>query len=480
MKYLWALIAVWVLLSQERQYAYGAGVSLELDVGETKSHTLAELAKAVSIDQAGIIKIEKGISKKILLITGVSYGEATVEVTMISGNVRSFSVQVAKPGSRQRLANAKQSLSSIPGLSIHEAKNKLVVSGVIAKRAHLKAFVDVKSQYPQLVVDKTQKKIRMGTGVVAAINHKLSRNGITSLKARSYGSLVVLEGMPLNAQQKSLAMRLAQSIYPNIGDYVHAKGKGGASVSVEVVFIELQKQNDYEVGFPAGAYALSGEAVAGATPLQASVSSLTQKDGKMTYMVGPFSTFLRMIQQTGAARVLANPKLRASSGTAAKFHAGQTTFLVSKTVSGDADVLQESVQDLQLGISLEVEPLVDGLGQIDARIKTNVSDVGAELFDGKPTINTTTLETQVMLNDGESLLLSGLHKRREAKRVDRIPFLADIPIIGELFKSRSGGNEQTELHILVTMSLVNEHDQSPEPLSLWQAADDDINVSFFD
>jgi pilus assembly protein CpaC len=203
--------------------------------------------------------------------------------------------------------------------------------------------------------------------------------------------------------------------------------------------------------------------------------------GKLAWQVGPLSAFLQMLQTKSASRVLSNPQLLTRSGQEAKFHSGGTVFLEVDKV--DNGVLTVSFQEVQYGIGLSILPIIDRLGQIDAKLKTKVSDLGPPANEKAtlPSLVDTDVETAVTLRDGQSILLSGLVNKKNNKAVSKVPLLGDIPVLGELFKSRNVTDKETELLVLVTMSRVGAADQRPDgPGQLWKRGGRDVEFSIFD
>jgi pilus assembly protein CpaC len=74
----------------------------------------------------------------------------------------------------------------------------------------------------------------------------------------------------------------------------------------------------------------------------------------------------------------------------------------------------------------------------------------SDFVDGNPNFQTSRVNTAINLNSGETLVLSGLVSSTNAKAVDKLPVLGDVPILGELFKSRRFQKDESELLIFVT------------------------------
>jgi pilus assembly protein CpaC len=140
---------------------------------------------------------------------------------------------------------------------------------------------------------------------------------------------------------------------------------------------------------------------------------------------------------------------------------------------GDGDI---TIEYKEFGVSLVFTPVVLSNGKISLRVAPSVSDIvsvqsiqtgiiGAEFV--VPNLSVRKLETTVQLHDGQTLALAGLLQDKFFDRVEKIPGLGDLPIIGALFRSTSFREEKTELLIAVTPHLV----KPVEAGSIWFPGD---------
>jgi len=124
-----------------------------------------------------------------------------------------------------------------------------------------------------------------------------------------------------------------------------------------------------------------------------------------------------------------------------------------------------------VGLSLIVTPKINDDGFITMKIRPEISSrtgtlttpAGAQI----PEVNTTYAETSVMVEDGVTVILAGL--RRDDIVVDQkgIPYLMEIPFVGEFFKSRADSTQKTEIAIFMTPKIVDGETQfTDEPLTI--------------
>jgi len=118
-----------------------------------------------------------------------------------------------------------------------------------------------------------------------------------------------------------------------------------------------------------------------------------------------------------------------------------------------------SVQYKNFGVSLTYTPTVLSNGRISIRVAPEVSEIttnGAVVLNGFsiPAVNTRRAETTVELGSGESFMIAGLMQNSYTSAIDKTPGLADVPILGTLFKSDGYRRNETELMIVSTPYLV--------------------------
>jgi len=169
------------------------------------------------------------------------------------------------------------------------------------------------------------------------------------------------------------------------------------------------------------------------------------------------SGFLRALKSTGAIRSLAEPNLIAMDGQQASFLAGGEFPVPVVQSSGDKVAIV--VEWKQYGVRLNFKPTIIDEDHIRLELEPEVSTIdfanGIKL-DGFliPALKTRRAKTGVELRDGQSFALAGLLDNNETQSFSKVPGIGDIPILGNLFKSKSFQKQETELMFIVTAHLV--------------------------
>ncbi len=182
------------------------------------------------------------------------------------------------------------------------------------------------------------------------------------------------------------------------------------------------------------------------------------------------SSTIQALERVGLARTLAEPNLTAISGEAAKFLAGGEF-----PVPVNQDDNRISVEFKPFGVGLGFTPVVMSPNRIVLKISTEVSEISTAASFRQPDtvikdstgaitnvirgltipgISTRRAETTLELPSGGSMMMAGLIQQTTRQAVEGLPGLKDLPVLGNLFKSRDFVNNETELVVLVTPYLV--------------------------
>ena len=174
---------------------------------------------------------------------------------------------------------------------------------------------------------------------------------------------------------------------------------------------------------------------------------------------------IRAMESAGVVRTLAEPNLTAISGESATFIAGGE-FPVPAGYSCDpaTHVCTTQISFKKFGISLNFTPVVLTEGRISLRVMTEVSELSNDnaitLTQAQgnsltiPSIKTRRAETTLEIPSGGSMAMAGLIQEQTKQAINGMPGLAQLPVLGALFRSRDYVNSQTELMVLVTPYVV--------------------------
>jgi len=167
---------------------------------------------------------------------------------------------------------------------------------------------------------------------------------------------------------------------------------------------------------------------------------------------------IRDLQQRNVLEILAEPDLLAANGETARFLAGgELPYPVISGIAGQSTV---SVQFKPFGVKLEFTGYIESDNTVRLKVFPEVSSLdftNAVTISGfvLPAIATRHAETVVELRDGQSFGIAGLLDQRTTAQFSKVPGIGDIPILGQLFRSRSINRTNSELVVIVTPTIVD-------------------------
>jgi pilus assembly protein CpaC len=161
------------------------------------------------------------------------------------------------------------------------------------------------------------------------------------------------------------------------------------------------------------------------------------------------TSMLDVLEQAGESWTLAEPTVSCKSGGSAKFTVGGEIPVPVAAGLGTSTVIYK-----EYGVILEFKPVADDQGNVSSSIVAEVSQPDTSFSNvnnnGLIAFLKTRTETDVSLKENETLVISGLLKNSGNRAANGIPGAKDIPVLGNLFKSKQFQNDRTELVVMVT------------------------------
>ena len=185
----------------------------------------------------------------------------------------------------------------------------------------------------------------------------------------------------------------------------------------------------------------------------------------------PINVTLTALVNNGKAKILSRPSVMTLSGEQATIQIGGEVPYMSYSDNG-----RPSVEFKNYGIILQFRPVVDAQKRINSAVHAEVSSLSGQSVDSQPILNVRSADSVISLHSGSPIVIGGLMDSSETKRVQKIPLLGDIPILGEFFKNTYKARDKREIIIVVTPYLVAEEERSQtmmsQPMREWYAQDE--------
>lgn len=290
------------------------------------------------------------------------------------------------------------------------------------------------------------------------------------IDVESINDHVVISGMVSSATEASKAQDLAARYIgvekENVLNMLGIEGK--EQVMLKVTVAEMQRNVIKQLGVDLSTAANFGDfalrlATSNSFSVQGgSLGGVSTEGTAVSGSDGSIETAIRALERDGILRTLAEPNLTAISGESAKFLAGGE-FPVPTSRDRDGNV---QLEFKPFGVGLNFTPVVLSEGRISLKISTEVSELsseGAFVLQGAgggdgvtvPGLKVRRAETTLELPSGGSLVMAGLLSDSMRQNIDGVPGVKDVPVLGQLFRSRDYQKNETELVVIVTPYLVD-------------------------
>ena len=150
------------------------------------------------------------------------------------------------------------------------------------------------------------------------------------------------------------------------------------------------------------------------------------------------------LETSGEAEIIARPRVVAADRQTAIVRSGVQIPYQESTSSGATSTSFQSAT-----LSLEVTPRIAAQEKVMLALKVNQDTVG-QSYSGVPSINTNAIETEVLVNTGETLVLGGVYQNDVNTSVSRVPVLGSVPLVGRLFRRTISSDDRRELLVFLT------------------------------
>ncbi|TCP10610.1 general secretion pathway protein D [Crenobacter luteus] len=241
-------------------------------------------------------------------------------------------------------------------------------------------------------------------------------------------------------------------------------------VMLEVEILEIKRSRLLELGIDwPDSISLS--------PLASSAGgALTLRDlrnlnsGGIGASVGPVTVNARKFDTD--AKILANPRIRARNREKAKILIGERVPNIT-TTSTATGFASESINYIDVGLKLDVEPMVRLDDDVEIKIALEVSNIVGQLQTKAGTvayqIGTRNASTVLRMRNGENQVLAGLINNEDRRNANKIPGLGELPLLGRLFGSTADDSQKTEIVLSITPHLIRNIERPESSLSEFQS-----------
>jgi len=290
-------------------------------------------------------------------------------------------------------------------------------------------------------------------------NNGRNGNGNGGSQPRVFGKNIVV-----NVATNSIIFRGSAKQFQQLRSLLQELDQPERQVLIEVTIaeVDLTKTQQTGISWALGAAHIGNAILKGGTLGGLGVPSNSGINFRVLNNSGATRSLIEALATNSHARILSTPRIMALNGHQAFINVGNsvpvlTSQQTSRTqVSGNTGLLQ-SIQYVDTGVILSVTPVIHGQGDVDMRVKQEVSNANSTSTGvrNSPTIQKRTVQTDLSAPNGDTVVLGGLIKRNQSTSNSGVPVLKNIPGIGALFRKRHQSKKRTELLVLLTPHILS-------------------------
>lgn len=229
-------------------------------------------------------------------------------------------------------------------------------------------------------------------------------------------------------------------------------------VLIKVLLAEVTTSHDIDLGVEFSHLNLQadGDSQEVKTVFPTNLASGDNTSGLTTKIIqADLTATLRALEKIGRLNVLSRPYILTSNNQTATITVGQEVPFIRDTRMTETGQTINTIEYEDIGIILEVTPTINEDGLVIMDVKPEISTTTAETVPISETVNAAVFakrssSSRVAVQNGQTIVIGGLMQDTETKSVSKVPFIGDIPLVGELFKRTTVEKEKTELLIFLT------------------------------
>jgi type IV pilus assembly protein PilQ len=417
------------------------------------------------------------VSRAPVITTGE--GDNDLVVTVQNSDIRDVLELLSKQGNLNILASKSVTGSvsaSLSGVDVESALAAILKStGYIARREGNFIYVGTPEDF--LLVDQSldsvQTRIYRPNYVRAADLNAL----ITPLLTAGIGKVTVStpsqNDLPASQTQTGgdmmtgtdvVIVRDYERVLVQVDQVVHEVDCRPRQVLIDAMIVSVKLGDEYQAGVNWQLLKDKAHVRLGLGTPPADVSGVSFTDGGLTFGLvdSTVTSLITFLESIGETNVIASPRLLCLNKQRAEIQIGSSLGYVSTTVTQTFST--QSIQFLEVGTLLRIRPHISGDGTIRMEVHPELSTGTVEVQQGLtlPNKEVTQVTTNVMCQNGSTVIIGGLIREDLQNDTDQIPLLGNIPVAGALFRQKIEKIDRHEILVLLTPRLIDEPIMSQE------------------
>lgn len=356
------------------------------------------------------------------VLIGHAPGDTVVQLWLRDGSQRRLDVRVTAIDLQATLAEIQRLLAEVPGASARIAGGRILLEGEIVDARPRARVSEVVKLFPEMLVDLTSKP---------------------SSETLVHVDVKIVEFR--QGQFRELGIRWRDDV-------------SGPSAGVIADFVTNDRFRFVSPDTPADPQVF--DSIPGHTAAKAYLGIATTLESR-----------LRLLEQSGEALTVAEPRLSCRSGGHARFVAGGEIPVPVVNSVGSTDV-----EFREYGVILDIKPVVDTPGVVMLRVETEISQVdNAQRVAGIPGLLKRRSTTDIDLRHGDTVVIAGLMQRQRSRDTEGLPGVSRLPAVGRLFGVKGQRQEESEVVIFLTPRLESASARSSDDVERLRRAQERID-----
>lgn len=403
--------------------------AIPLAIGEQKSFPV-DAGTRYSLGNPEVIQVKVAHSGggSLLLVKGKSQGYSDLLLISDSAPQKSLAFRVVSKKQQALATEGGQAFSASSSLKMSAQGDGWLIRGEAKSLEDWNLAQSMESQ----AKGKVQKIVRLHPlerlKAEDLIRRRFQLAGLTHFSVQGVGNSILLVGDAKSSAEKEYAEGLAKEVFLGARSHIRVPFEGGGRLRYKAKIIEVLRSGAEELG----------------VNWSDTIQNVLQVSNH--FIKGQFSleAGLKFLEKRGQAKTLSQPELLLNEKGVAELKVGGEIPIPLKT-KNTSNIIWKPY-----GLTLRLE--LPGISGQTARthIIVELSSLDQNSAnDGVPGIRLSRMETQVDMAIGRPILLSGLTESRNIRDLSLFPFLGDIPVLGELFRSQNYQEKKSELVILL-------------------------------
>jgi general secretion pathway protein D len=265
-------------------------------------------------------------------------------------------------------------------------------------------------------------------------------------------------------RSKSILVLAPREFLMSIEDTIKELDVPGKQVMVKAIVIEVDHQDLTSLGVqfsssPAGTFSVGEDAITAASQFQ----YLDQRGATQVGVTANITALIDFLVKKVNAQILNQQTLWTEDNEEASFFKGQeVAFQTSASTSETGGRVTQSFEYKQIGMTLAVRPSITPEKNVDMVVTVLLSNLTGDSINSQPVTRVMNTTTNMIVADGQTLMLGGILFQTDSKVTRKVPLLGDIPLAGGLFRHKDVIKANNELIIFITPYVVNEGFELPE------------------